>query len=176
MITPDFKKIFAPLDKAVTNKRKDKPVMDRMETLQKYVESSGVLAIAKHICDGGKSSLSEHEFVELATTAAKRDYPNDRPDQAFAKYFEGNEVVRRAHAVVKATLMPLLGVHVGGQSAVDAADDDPSDALAQIEALVAQMRAAQPALSKAQAFEKVYCDPANARLAAAERRQNRPRA
>ena len=48
------------------------------------------------------------------------------------------------------------------------------DALEQLQALAERLRASMPALSKAQAFGKVYSDPANAALAPRERRQNRP--
>jgi hypothetical protein len=53
-------------------------------------------------------------------------------------------------------MMPIRPLYVGGSS-VDV--DSPEDALAQLEALVAQMRAASPELSKAQAFSRVYRDP-----------------
>jgi hypothetical protein len=116
--------------------------------------------------------LTEAEFTKLATEAARRDYPNDRPDVAFSKYFQSNEVVQRAHQIVKgtATIMPVF---------VDADVDgvnDPEDALAQLEALVAQLRASAPWMSKAQAFSRVYQDPTNIELVKRERLQNRPRA
>jgi hypothetical protein len=143
------------------------------ETLEKFVKSDDgyMLSFRKSITDiGNKMELSEHEFVELATMAAKRDYPNDRPDQAFSKYFVAHQVVREAHRVVKglAIILPVV--------ATDDDVGDPVNALAALEELVEAQRAAHPALSKAQAFAKVYTDPANARLAQAERRQNRPRA
>jgi hypothetical protein len=69
-------------------------------------------------------------------------------------------------------MMPIRPLYVGGSS-VDV--DSPEDALAQLEALVAQMRAASPELSKAQAFSRVYQDPANIGLVKRERQQARAR-
>jgi hypothetical protein len=47
---------------------------------------------------------------------------------------------------------------------------------AQLAAKAADLRKSQPALSEAQAFSKVYSDPANADLAKRERQENRPSA
>jgi len=56
-------------------------------------------------------------------------------------------------------------------------NDEPSgeedDALGALERLAERERT--PGMSKAVAFSKVYCGPANARLAQPERQQNRPR-
>jgi hypothetical protein len=51
---------------------------------------------------------------------------------------------------------------------------EPLTALEELNALAAQMRKSDPKLSHAQAFRKVYEDPENAKLAAEERKQNRP--
>ena len=149
-----------------------------MEKLEAYVKSAdgNMLLICKHIVAGGETNITEASFTKLATEAARLAFPNDRPDKAFSKYFSAHQVVREAHQrIVKATI--IMPVFIGGQAAIDAADEDPSDALAQIEEIVRQQRARNPEMAKlspAAAFAKVYCDPANARLAAAERRQNRP--
>lgn len=64
------------------------------------------------------------------------------------------------------------------QTGADAAQDvdDPADALAQLQELAAEQRKRAPFMTVEQAFAATYTDPANARLAAAERRQNRPAA
>ncbi len=99
--------------------------------------------------------------------------------KAFARVFSANDetglTLRKAHAVIKnTTLMPIMPVSVGATEATDV--NDPEDALAQLQALAERLRASMPQLSKAQAFSKVYTDPNNAALAAAERQQNRPTA
>jgi hypothetical protein len=43
-----------------------------------------------------------------------------------------------------------------------------------LKGMAAELRKSQPELSESQAFLKVYADPANKELAAAERRENRP--
>jgi len=144
--------------------------MNKMQALTAYVksDSDGMLKIAKHIVGGGEVVLSEAQFTTIATEAAKKAYPDDRPDKAFSKYFEGNLVVRQAHAVVKgmATIMPVATANEG-------TDDDDEDALEALEELAERQRAAHPELSKAAAFSKIYQDPANVELVKRERRQAR---
>jgi hypothetical protein len=69
----------------------------------------------------------------------------------------------------------VMPIYVGGDAAL--AVDDPKDALAQLQAPAEEQRARSPEMAKLshdQVFAKVYA--ANPALAAAERRQNRPRA
>jgi hypothetical protein len=82
--------------------------------------------------------------------------------------------LRRAYAIIKnfpmmavvekdkATIMPTAN---DGDDSVN----DPTDALEQLEALVARLRASAPWMSKAQAFAKTYAE--HPELAAKERRQ-----
>ena len=58
----------------------------------------------------------------------------------------------------------------------DDASTRNSPALDRLNKLAAELREANPELSKSQAFAKVFSDPANRDLAAAERRENRPTA
>lgn len=150
--------------------------MGKMETLSEYVKSHGMLGVAKHIVENpGEVQLTEHQYTQLATEAARKAHPDLSPDRAFSRYFGENEIVRRGHQIVKQLLL-IAPFQVGGGAAVGV--DDPEDALAQLEALVAEQRARSPEMAKlspAQAFAKVYTDPANAHLARAERKQNRPR-
>lgn len=106
--------------------------------------------------------------------------------------FETNEVIRRAHAIVKglAIIYPIV--------TTDDSVNDPENALAARRGLIAdqrpaatvatsdeaygkllekaeELRKADSSLSEAAAFSKVYQDPANAHLAQAERRQARAR-
>ena len=80
--------------------------------------------------------------------------------------------MRKAHAVIKGTLL-IMPTQVGGAAALDV--DDPVDAIAQLQALADEQRRRSPELTTAKAFAKVYSDPANACLVAAERRQARAR-
>jgi hypothetical protein len=53
--------------------------------------------------------------------------------------------------------------------------DDPIGALRQLQELAAAQHRRQPEMSLDKCFSKIYTDPANARLAQAERRQARAR-
>jgi hypothetical protein len=69
----------------------------------------------------------------------------------------------------RATLTPRL---TGGAAA--RAVDNPKSALDELQALVDQQRAVNPALSESQAWQRVYEHPDNQALAARERAENRP--
>ena len=131
-----------------------------------------MLAISKYIADGNECQLTEVQFTKLATAAARVDYPDDRPDEAFAKYFDANPIVRRAYAAIKGLAL-IVPVSVGGDAATDV--DDPADALAKLQALAEEQHRRQPEMSLDRCFSKIYTDPANGKLAAAERRQARAR-
>jgi hypothetical protein len=67
-----------------------------------------------------------------------------------------------------------MPIYVGSDA--ELAVDDPEDALAQLQALAEEQHRRQPEMSLDKCFAKVFSDPANRNLGAAERRQNRPRA
>ena len=148
------------------------------DNLSTIIKDHGVVAVAKSIASGGSTGgVTEHELTAAIGDHAKRLYPNDTAASAFAKVFasatpEGLDF-RKAVARLKgqATLVPMV---TGGAAAE--AVNDPKAALRQLEELAAKLRAQFPALSKAQAFAKVFSDPANRALAAAERAANRPAA
>jgi hypothetical protein len=118
--------------------------------------------------------MGEAEYTRLVTNYAKSLYPTLSEELAFTKVFCGTDAesiaIRAAWQIAK-----------GGSLAVDPDDDadrdddDDADAMAELERLAAAERK-RTGMSKARAFAKVYTDPENAKLAAAERRANRPRA
>ena len=154
--------------------RKEPPMPDTLQTL---VKDYGIAAVAKGIVDKGHAAtISEHKFTAAVTDYAKAQaLPGESSAKAFSRIFAGDDdvglVLRKAHQIVKAT-MTLTPTYVGATEATDV--NDPTDALEQLQALAERLRASMPALSKAQAFAKVYSDPANAALALRERSQNRP--
>ena len=165
----------------MSKQQKEIPAMPD-NTFSAVIKNHGVVAFSKAVADSGRcdGAVTEQEFTAAVTDYAKaRALPGETPDAAFARVFTANDDVgltlRKACAIIKnTTLMPIMPVSVGGDAATNV--NDPEDALAQLQALAERMRASSPALSKAQAFAKVFQDPANAALAAAERRQNRPSA
>jgi hypothetical protein len=134
------------------------------ETFNKITD---VPRVCKGIADAGSTSISEAEMTTLITAYAKHLHPDMKPDAAFAKVFTANDetgiAFRQAVQIAKGLAL-VMPVYVGGDAAL--AVDDPADALAQIEELVEQQRAAHPELSKAQVFAKVYA--ANPELARRE--------
>jgi hypothetical protein len=174
MYTPRGAALVHRLRKAINKRKETKPMQT---TFNKVAD---IPRVCKGIADTGSTSLSEAELTAAITVYAKHIHPNEKPDAAFAKVYAAQDEIglafRRATQIAKGMMqMPIMPVYVGG-NAVDVGG--PEDALAQLEALVAQMRAASPEMAKLshdQVFAKVYSDPANRHLAAAERRQSRAR-
>jgi len=171
------------------NKSEDNSMQHTTDTWQTLAKDFGVIAVAKHVVDNGAGSLGEHEFTQLLTEHAKREHPDMTPEQAFEKVFsaddESGKLLRQAHALTKAWPAPLSISPVqtpagpsrrAGSSPPrqDGTDRDLGDAsaYAQLQALAeSQRRAGETA---AQAFARIYAEPANRHLVDAERAQNRP--
>jgi hypothetical protein len=153
-------------------KTEKEPNMDPLKNLHDFVQAGRLADIAKVlVADGDAHSISENEFTELVMEHAKREYPSLSPAQAFAKVFEEDELLRKAHAVTKS--MPfqvdLTPLFVGGDAAHDVGD--PSEAIAQLQELGRQK---WPTASEAQQFANAFGDPANAKLAAQAHQRPRP--
>jgi hypothetical protein len=107
---------------------------------------------------------------KIVTPSAKSRHPELTREQAFSKIFTADDVegraLRRAWQISK------------GQVPTEPTDEDDGDenALDELNTLAEQERHRNPGMSKAAAFAKIYTHPANASIAARERRQNRPRA
>jgi hypothetical protein len=121
--------------------------------------------------------MTESEFVKIVTRVAKEQFPSLSGAAAFTKLFTDDNpesaAIRTAHAIVKRA---AIGGGAVDESPPDEDDLEDADALEELEELAEQERRRNPGMSKAVAFSKIYCDPANARLAQRERAQNRPRA
>ncbi len=173
----DFAKIFG-----VKSKQRNDELQDwidhfrkEMKPMEAYSKITDVPRVCKGIADAGSTSISEAEMTGLITAYAKHVYPDMPSDKAFAKVFTADNEIglafRKATQIAKGLAL-VMPVYVGGDAAL--AVDDPADALAQLQALAEEQHRRQPEMSLDKAFAKVYA--ANPQLAAAERRQNRPRA
>jgi hypothetical protein len=143
-------------------------------------------------------ALGEHGVTALIQKHADSvRLPNETSAQAFVRVFTADDATGKAlryvHSVAKGVVTAdspdglgrSEGVRSGALSASaydasdaeleDSAEDDRDSALALLEQLADKLRAKRPELSKAAAFSKVYCDPANVALAARERAQSRRR-
>jgi hypothetical protein len=146
------------------------------------VKKYGIAAFCKSV-ELGDVRVSEFELTKLIGEHAART------GTTFSKLFEAqNEqgvTLRKAIAAARdagwlektstmskaATLAPRV---TGGRAAQNV--NAPKAALAALQELVDQQRAANPALPESQAWSRVYQDPANQTLAARERAENRPTA
>jgi hypothetical protein len=150
-------------------KAKESPMPDN---LAKIAEDIGIVRVAKAIVDGQRNyGISESEFVSLVTSHAKAAHPNLTEAAAFSKVFEGEEIVRRACAVLKS--MPFVATDLPSQAGGAAAQalDDPSAAIAQLREIG---RNRWPSASEAAQFANAMTDPANAVLASKAHVRPRP--
>jgi hypothetical protein len=148
------------------------------EMLTDVVKKFGIHALAKSVAQG-EVRVDEHTLTSLISDAAARS------GVSFSRLFEATTpegaTLLKAIAVARdqqwlsrtttkvATLQPT---QVGGRDAQNIGN--PKSALDQIEDLVATQRKNNPALSESQAWERVYTDPCNRKLAEREREENRP--
>jgi hypothetical protein len=119
-----------------------------------------VLKIAKAFADTGRSFMSEHDLTKMIEQYALRDRRSGETQaQCFARVVCADTaeglLFRKALAVCRS-----VGVTPRGGDDVDAAQ-----AYRKLEKLADRERAADPRLTSAQAFSKVFTDPANAELA-----------
>jgi hypothetical protein len=150
--------------------KKEQP-MTRIQELRD-IAKGGIHAIAKAMVDGDRSfGITEHEFVELATEDAQKRFPDKTPAAAFAKLFTDGGAdsltLRKAHAVVKAShAEQMFGPTFPARAKADRSE---GRAYNELLAKAEELRKVRPELSEAQAFAKVFSDPANIELAKRER-------
>jgi hypothetical protein len=164
--------------------RKEQPIMNRTDQLKSIVKDFGLTRLCKRFIDDNDAhSISEIELHDMAMDEARKQFPNDRPDKAFTKHFNGNIELRKALAIAKdqqfaqslrksfPDVMSIepTSTEVGSTDV----EDDSRDAYEKLMEMAEAQRAKAPWLSTSQLFERVFSDPANAKLAArAHRRPN----
>jgi hypothetical protein len=161
----------------------------KSQLMSDVVKRYGITAFCKSV-EKGDVSVSEHALCKLIEEAANRE------NTSFSKLFEAQDergiVLRKAIMAARdaqfvsrtstmskaaagmpgrATLTPRV---TGGRAA--RAVDNPKSALAELQALVDEQRAQNPALSESAAWLAVYTHPDNVELAQRERAENRPTA
>ena len=146
--------------------------MDRMEELKSIAKDYGVAKLAKFIIDEGRAhGISEHELTQLIDIEAQKTRKaGERPEQAFARFYDAPENIemRKALQIAKGfpRLMEVEPRMVGGD-AVDV--NDVEEALRQLQGLAAEQRRRAPTLSDAQAFARAFDE--NPELAAKAHRR-----
>jgi hypothetical protein len=158
--------------------KRDTPPMttraEEMATMRGFAkQAGGMTSISKHIVEKGATSLTEHEFTELLMESAKLNkLAGESNGAAFSRIFTAPDSldIRKAHQICKNTLAATPTLVVDNVAkAVDA--NDSAAAYAKLEVMAAALRASSPQLSEAQAFSKVFTDPANAALSNAAHRR-----
>jgi hypothetical protein len=153
-----------------TQKRKESPMTRSAELSAIAKSEDGLATICKHVIDRGSTSITEHELSAVIGEVARREHPGATAAGAFAKLYNEDSdrgvLLRRAVQVAK-------GFNSAGPTRAAVAGGSAYDAL---QAKAAEARKADPKLTQAQAFAKVYEDPSNVEIVKRERADNRPRA
>lgn len=179
---PDYRAIFkmnGPADDITktSTTQKEKVMNTKIEGLRDVAKQFGVTHLAKIIVDAGSAhGMPELEFFRLMQAEASTTKRAGETDaQAFDRYFSapGNVTLRKAHAITKSAPASVQPMQVGGADAVDV-DTDRSAAMEQLNKLAEEQRGRAPWMSTAQAFAKVFEDPANAALANRAHRRPAP--
>jgi hypothetical protein len=127
--------------------------------------TDSVHRIAKAFVKSGRSFMSEHDLVKKIEEYAKATHAHLSGAQAFAKVFTAatpeGDLFRKA-------------VQVAKQPDHDDDDGDAEDAMERLRDLAEQHHRANPELTEAQSFARVFVDPRNAALA--HRAHKRPTA
>jgi hypothetical protein len=132
-------------------------------------------------------ALGEHGMTKLITDYAKQRFPELTAAQAFVKCFtedsDEGKALRTIHAISKGVVdadgpereygfgrgRGVAGGALDPDEVEDEAEGEQDDAMDELNELAEQERKRDPSLSKAAAFTKVFCDPANVALAKRER-------
>ena len=164
-----------------------KPEVQKMDRhLELIIKSESAMhALCKHLTANGGSGFTHPEFDDFLGRYARNKFPALHVGTAIAKVLAEETPVARAYQAVHSFFKAEPAV--GDEDEEDVADEEEEDkdekededarsALEELNELAEQERRRENGMSKAQAFAKVYTDPANAKLAQRERWQNRPRA
>jgi hypothetical protein len=166
---PAGQALLARMKKAAKSEKES--TMNRTEALRD-IAKGGILAIAKAMADENRAyGITEHQFTDLIGKHDPR--PGESAAQTFSRHFTAQTpdgvILRRAHAVVKASHLeqmfgPTFPAHAKARSEGSAYDE--------LLAKAAEYRKTHSDLSEAQAFAKVFQDPANAALSRRERAES----
>jgi hypothetical protein len=150
-------------------------LMTKLEALRAIAKRNGIVNVAKAVLENDDlaKGISEHEFVAMLTEAAiafQREHESET--QSFARMFAAQTpeglLLRQAHNAVKiANRLPMVVTEQPVSKGEDTAYE-------QLVAKANKLRAFDPSLSFHQAFERVFSNPVNKKLAEQERSENRP--
>src|SRR4051794_7921448 len=172
------------LSSTTKSQREDAMMTSRADQLRDIAKDFGVHKLAKMlVTQNDAHGITEHELTALAFEEAQKSAkPGERPNSTFARWYGEPEQLelRKAIQIAKNTpvdkayppLMDMKPTQVSGAAAMNV--NDASEAYNKLTAMAEALRAKSPTLTAAQAFAKVFEDPANAELAAKAHRRPTP--
>lgn len=110
-----------------------------------------------------------HIACELLAKELRKKDPSLTPEQAYAKVYESNIEIRKADRYGATLNFQKFTPSIARTESIVEYGNSNDTGLAALEKLAADLRQRNPYLTIEQAFAKVYADPANRELAAAER-------
>jgi hypothetical protein len=143
------------------------------DSLSKIIADHGLINVAKSIAGGSTGGATEHTLSAAIMEHARKLYPAASPAQAFAKFYSADTDESLA---CRKAIQKLKGHPVAESRTAAGGTVSGGDAMSALTAKAEALRKASPELklTAAQAFAKVYQDPANVELARAERQASRP--
>jgi hypothetical protein len=168
--TEEAKKVFRALSKADRKIAIEKAAPPVPEYVQAILAANADMKKQLDVLNGSQELVTlqkkavDHGLVEADAEVIQKAY---RGDSASVDKLLGIIKADRI-ALKKGGVFTELGTTLGG--------NQPDDAYAALMAKAAELRKVKPDLTEAQAFEKIYADPANAELVKKERLKNRPQA
>jgi hypothetical protein len=147
-----------------------------IEKHRAHIKKHGIVPLASYIVRKGRSPLGEHEFTELLMEAARLQKKENESDaQAFARLFENDLTIRKAHAICKSIGAFEMGqVNVAPSVTETGRTDVESDAKEAYDLLMQkaeELRASSPYMTIEQTFSRVFQDSKNSDLAARAHRR-----
>jgi hypothetical protein len=123
----------------------------------------------KRVLAGEPTAYTRPDLLaEMQRRAAVYHRPDVTAEQALAKFLMTDEDGRALYAAYRVLPNPAP------EPVTKRIEPAPSPSLAALNKLADDLRNREPSLSAEMAFTKVYSDPRNRRLVAAERDENRP--
>jgi hypothetical protein len=168
--TEEAKKVFRALSKADRKVAIEKAAPPVPEYVQAILDQNAAMKKQLDALNGSQELITlqkkatDHGLTEADAEAIQKAYRGDSAS------------VDKLLGIIKADRIALKKGGVFSEMGTTQGGDQPDDAYGALMAKAAELRKTKPDLTEAQAFEKVYADPANAELVKKERLKNRPNA
>jgi hypothetical protein len=154
--------------------------MNRADELEAVIKRvGGFAALCKRVGRVGAGDISERELTLMATGTAMNRLPGLTDAAAFAKVYGDPRMSDEARAfwdaigVIRGTLAPDEDEEESDERGEDEEEEENGEsAYDEVQREAAKLRKRDPSLSEAQAFARIYENPANVALRKRERAEN----